>query len=193
VYSALCLAFDGANLARWDPATMALGHSLADQLRKAITDCEVCVLIATRSSIESPWCLAEVGAFWGSGKTVIIYLADPDLTESVLPPQLKGNLMARNARDLIASSRSTVENRTTVGTATHQMQFFASSGDFGGDSEWLKLLNDTNEGFDIMGVSLLSWRQTQGFREAVSKKAKHGCKVRILLMHQDNTALTASL
>jgi hypothetical protein len=116
-------------------------------------------------------------------------LADPDLTETVLPPQLKGNLMARNARDLIEHARSSIENRTTVGAATHQMQFFASSSDFGGDGEWLKLLNNTGESFDIMGVALLSWRQTQGFREVVLQKATHGCKVRILLMHQDNPVL----
>jgi hypothetical protein len=32
-YSFLCLALDGANVARWDPSQMALGQPLAQQLR----------------------------------------------------------------------------------------------------------------------------------------------------------------
>jgi hypothetical protein len=43
IYSTLCLALDAAGVERWDQTTMSLGGSLADQLRRAINDCEVCV------------------------------------------------------------------------------------------------------------------------------------------------------
>jgi hypothetical protein len=61
VYSALCLALDAAGVQRWDPKTMSLGGSLSEQLRAAIQICETCIFIATRRSIESKWCLAELG------------------------------------------------------------------------------------------------------------------------------------
>jgi len=187
IYSAICLALDGAHVDRWDPTTMSPGDSLAGQLRKAILDCEVCIFLATRSSIASPWCLAEVGAFWGSGKMVIIFLADPDLTDSILPPQFKGNLMATNAYELIRATKIALESHKEK--AANDMKFFETSSEFGTESEWLKLLHDTNDCLDIMGVALLSWRKTANFKNIVLQKAQNGCKVRILMMHLQNPVL----
>jgi hypothetical protein len=96
----------------WDQKSMSPGDSLADQLREAIRICEVCVFIATRRSIESQWCLAEVGAFWGAGKKVLLFLADPDLEDSMLPPQFKGNLRVNTAQDLITAIKATTEQYT---------------------------------------------------------------------------------
>lgn len=109
IYSTLCLAFDGSRIERWDHTKMTPGASLSDQLRNAILECEICVFIATRRSIESPWCLAEIGAFWGSGKTVLVFLTDASLTDSVLPPQFKGNLMVNDAGELIGAVGSAIE------------------------------------------------------------------------------------
>jgi hypothetical protein len=187
IYSAICLALDGAHVNRWDPKTMSPGDSLADQLRQAILDCELCIFLATRSAIASPWCLAEVGAFWGSGKTVLVFLADPELTDSILPPQFKGNLMVKNAYELIRAATIAMENRKVTGG--DDIKFFETSGKFGGESEWLRLLHDTKDCFDIMGVALLSWRQTSNFEDILLQKAKDGCKVRVLIMHLDNPVL----
>ena len=44
----------------------------------------------------SSWCAAELGAFWGAGKDVIIYLADSSLQEDQLPRQFRGHLLERN-------------------------------------------------------------------------------------------------
>src|SRR5262245_25013156 len=186
IYSAICLALDGAGLDRWDPATMTPGDSLSDQLRKAIQGCEVCIFLATRSSIESPWCLAQVGAFWGSGKTVIIFLADPDLTDSILPPQFKGNLMVRTAHKLIEAAKNEIESRK--GSGTYDLQFFERSTKLP-ESEWQKLLQSAVTSLDIMGVALMAWRQTPDFREIVIQKAREGCNIRILMMHLDNPIL----
>lgn len=109
MYSALCLALDGAKIKRWDVSSLNAGDSLADQLRNAIEICDVCVFLATKRSIESQWCLAELGAFWGAGKTVIGYIADPELKKSELPPQFKGNLWTANAGKLVKSIRSSYE------------------------------------------------------------------------------------
>lgn len=66
-YSGFCLALDGKHIDRWDPESMAIGQSLADQLREAIRICDTCVFLATKRSVESKWCMAELGAFWGAG------------------------------------------------------------------------------------------------------------------------------
>src|SRR5262249_39835291 len=86
---------------RWDVSSMSPGGSPSDKLRNAIRMCQLCIFIATRRSIESPWCLAELGAFWGSEKTVILFMADPDLEESALPPQFRGQFHATTAEGLI--------------------------------------------------------------------------------------------
>ena len=96
-YSNFCLTLDGAGVERWDPAKMDIGQSLADQLREAIRICDACVFLATKRSVDSKWCMAELGAFWGAGKQVIGFLADPDISEQDLPAQFRGNLWTKDA------------------------------------------------------------------------------------------------
>ena len=103
VYSNFCLALDGKGIERWDQQTMAVGQSLADQLREAIRVCDACVFLATRRSIDSRWCMAELGAFWGAGKHVMIFLTDPEISETQLPTQFQGNLWTRDARRILES------------------------------------------------------------------------------------------
>lgn len=100
-YSALCLALDGAKISRYNVAAIVPSLPLADQLRAVIDKCEVCIFVATRRSLLSRWCLAELGAFWGAGKRTIVYLCDPDLTEAEIPPQFQGNLRTTSARQLV--------------------------------------------------------------------------------------------
>lgn len=105
-YTNLCVALDGSGVKRWDPETMAVGKSIADQLCEAIRVCEGCIFLATTRSVSSQWCMAEIGAFWGAGKQVIVFLADPELSETKLPVQLQGNLWTRDARKVLDSVRS---------------------------------------------------------------------------------------
>ena len=80
---------------------MKPGRSLSEQLREAIIQCDLCIFIATHNSVKSNWCSAELGAFWGIGKPVIIYLADTSLNENKLPKQFQGNLLERNMHKTI--------------------------------------------------------------------------------------------
>jgi hypothetical protein len=50
--------------------------------------------------------MAEIGAFWGAGKQVVVFLADPELSEAQLPVQFQGNLWTRDARRVLDSVRS---------------------------------------------------------------------------------------
>ena len=96
MFSALRASLTGQGIKVWDPASMGAGASLSEQLREAISSCDVCVFMATQSSVQSAWCMAELGAFWGAGKRVIVFIADPAINETQLPPQLKGNLWTNN-------------------------------------------------------------------------------------------------
>src|SRR5215203_5994069 len=100
LYTNFCLTLDQAKIRRWDPKRMAIGESLADQLRKAIRACDACVFLATKRSIASQWCMAELGAFWGAGKRVIIFLADPEIKKGQLPPQFQGHLSTKDAHKI---------------------------------------------------------------------------------------------
>ncbi len=81
---------------------MLPGRLLAEQLQAAIEECPVCILLATPASLRAKWCLAEVGAFWGAAKRVIIFIADPSVDDKAeLPPQFQGNLWTNDAAQLI--------------------------------------------------------------------------------------------
>src|SRR5262249_27100193 len=62
---------------------------------------DACVFLATKRSVDSKWCMAELGAFWGARKQVIAFVADPDVSEEQLPEQFKGNLWTRDARKVL--------------------------------------------------------------------------------------------
>jgi hypothetical protein len=56
-----------------DRLGVVAGAGLREQVRRGVDECDVSVFIATPASVRSPWCLTEVGAFWGQGKPVIVY------------------------------------------------------------------------------------------------------------------------
>lgn len=100
-YSSLCLAIENSGVSRWDVSELSIGRPLADGLRAAIAECDLCVFLATARSLKSQWCLAELGAFWGAGKKVLVFQADPNIRESDHPPQFQGNLWTSDARQLL--------------------------------------------------------------------------------------------
>ena len=112
LYSAVCYALDLAHIERLDVGRLVPGISLADQLRTVIQRCEVCIFLATRRSIKSRWCLAELGAFWGAGKGTILYHSDPELTEAEIPPQFQGNLRTTNAQQLVSAVNDALKAST---------------------------------------------------------------------------------
>lgn len=191
IYTSVCDSLDHAGVARWNPKTMSFGDHLAGQLRDAISACEVCVFLATPHSVKSPWCLAELGAFWGAGKRVILYMTDSSLKDAALPPQFKGTLRAYNSSDLTKALKEASDAKNAEQAA--QYDFFPSSGDYGSDKEWGTLLDDTRLQFDVLGVALYAWRKANKFKERAIAKAEGGCRIRFLLMHQENDMLKGLL
>src|SRR5206468_3510354 len=89
-YSGLCRALDRHSIPWCDISKFInVGELLSERLVEAIEKCQLCVFIATRKSVISQWCLAELGAFWGTRKPVLLYLTDPGLHTSNLPQQFQ--------------------------------------------------------------------------------------------------------
>jgi CheY-like chemotaxis protein len=96
----------------WKPSEIKSGASLRNQLREAITSCSVCIFVATHDSVSSSWCGAELGAFWGAGIPVIVYLADSSLPEAALPPILHGDVWDQKLSSVAERAAELVEQRS---------------------------------------------------------------------------------
>ena len=104
-------ALDQRAVAYWNPAEIHAGASLREQLRAAVARCSLCIFIASRKSIDSSWCGAELGAFWGAGKPIVVYLAEASLTDDELPQIVQGDVwerriskIAERAKDIVSQS-----------------------------------------------------------------------------------------
>jgi CheY-like chemotaxis protein len=113
-----------ADVPYWNPADVKPGGSLRDQLREAVEHCSLCIFVATHRSLKSSWCGAELGAFWGAGKPVIVYLADSSLADEELPPIVQGDVwerrisrVAARAKELIAQSAEPSGQNSRIGTS----------------------------------------------------------------------------
>lgn len=107
-----------AGVPYWNPDEVKPGSSLRDQLRQAIDECNVCVFIATHRALESSWCGAELGAFWGAGKPVIVYLADSSLQEDDLPQIVQGDAWERRISRVVARASEIVKEATSAADET---------------------------------------------------------------------------
>lgn len=116
-------ALAAAGVPYWNPENVKPGSSLRDQLRHAVDGCSVCVFVATHRALESSWCGAELGAFWGAGKPVIVYLADSSLKEDDLPPIVQGDVwegkikrIVERAGELVKEAASAADEATPLGS-----------------------------------------------------------------------------
>ncbi len=112
----------------WNPGEIRPGASLREQLRAAVERCSLCIFVATRQSIDSCWCGAELGAFWGAGKPIIVYLAEASLKDDELPQIVQGDVwerriskIAERAKELDANASPTsarADGRSSVSKLT---------------------------------------------------------------------------
>jgi predicted transcriptional regulator YheO len=100
----------------WDPSQMRPGALLSEELRSAIGRCSACLFLATARSIRSPWCHAELGAFWGAGKNVLVFATDPDLPDQTLPPQYRSTIWARSFEEVVSTLRRWQRDHKPDGT-----------------------------------------------------------------------------
>jgi hypothetical protein len=116
-YENIRYAFDSAGLKFWSTREIAAGQRLPDELQNAIRRCSICVFIASPSSLASGWCQAEVGAFWGLGRPVIVYLADDKLTADELPKQFVGQKFATTIKEVVEAVKLHLSKSTASSQA----------------------------------------------------------------------------
>jgi hypothetical protein len=96
-------ALKSSGIEHWDPGDSSSSLRLDDRIRAAISDCQVCILVATSSSAKSYWCTAETAAFWGVGSPVLVYGADQAFDRTLLPPHLAGHYVEYRLSKLVES------------------------------------------------------------------------------------------
>ena len=113
----IAAALKQEGISYWDPERIKPGAFLSEQLNEAIGGSEVCIFVATHNSVKSAWCGAELGAFWGAGKPVIIYVADSSLSHDNLPHQFQGQFLATNISKAVTAAQqylAEAEATTTI-------------------------------------------------------------------------------
>lgn len=108
-------ALDLRRVPFWNPAEIRPGASLREQLRAAVEQCSLCIFIATRKSIGSSWCGAELGAFWGAGKPIIVYLAEASLSDDELPQVVQGDVWERRIAKIAQRAEEIMAQVTSDG------------------------------------------------------------------------------
>lgn len=106
-------ALELRDVAFWNPAEIRPGASLREQLRAAVERCSLCIFVATRKSIGSSWCGAELGAFWGAGKPIVVYLAESSLTDDELPQIVQGDVWERRISKIADRAKEIVAQSST--------------------------------------------------------------------------------
>jgi CheY-like chemotaxis protein len=107
-------ALERDSVAYWNPSEVRPGASLREQLRAAVIHCEACIFIATKKSVDSSWCGSELGAFWGAGKSIIVYLAEASLAEAELPAVLQGDVWERRISRVSARAKELLAARSSA-------------------------------------------------------------------------------
>lgn len=111
LHSSLCLALKAEGISFWKKEGLRQGRLLAHELQQVTQRCDECLFLATRNSLRSDWCRAELGAFWGAGKRVIVFMADSQLKDSDLPEELQGVLWTDDAQVTIEALKNETGKR----------------------------------------------------------------------------------
>ena len=78
-----------------DDEHIKVGEIISDQLKVGFRESDCCVLVLSKHTEKSAWCMQEVGAFWGAGKPIIVYLTD----RAARPPELFAGMKLANTLD----------------------------------------------------------------------------------------------
>jgi CheY-like chemotaxis protein len=109
---------DNLRVPYWKPAEIRTGESLREQLHQVIGSCAACIFIATRNSVTSSWCNAELGAFWIARIPIITYLADSSLAQEDFPPIVQGDAWDRKLSNIATRAAELVKQKEHSGTGS---------------------------------------------------------------------------
>lgn len=102
----------GIRTAWIDLDQIAAGQPIAERIQEGVGRSACCIFLLNSHSVSSTWCMAEVGAFWGAGKPVIIYPIEPHCEA---PPFLAGLRRANSLEEILRACRIIIrEDRTAT-------------------------------------------------------------------------------
>src|SRR5271157_623575 len=78
------------------------GQPIAGRIQDGVTSSVCCIFLLNTYSVTSTWCMAEVGAFWGAGKPVVICPIEPRCDP---PPFLGGLRRANTAEEVVEACK----------------------------------------------------------------------------------------
>lgn len=177
---------------------------ISEQMFARILEDDFCIAVLTGSN---PNCFYELAIAQAAGRPVIILQAKGEtlpfdvqdlrcvyydfkpraIQEQVYVQELVAQIRSLEASGWTATSVIGASTRGQVSSA-ESPRYVARSAEFGNNDTWLDLLRDTEDRFDLMGISLGSWR-TSAFGKTLADRTAAGCRVRILLLDAGNPAL----
>jgi hypothetical protein len=87
------------NIEVWfDQVHIRASQNISDRIRAGLEESICCIFVLSTYSLESKWCHAEVGAFWGSGKPIVIYPTQP---RCEVPSYLSGIRVANDLSEMV--------------------------------------------------------------------------------------------
>ncbi len=76
-----------------------------------------------------------------------------------------------------------------TGHQTDSLDFLEQVAKYVPPEQWAGMLGDARQSFELMGVSLHSWRRTESMRANIAERSDSGCAIRIMIMDASNPAL----
>lgn len=77
----------------------------------------------------------------------------------------------------------------TLAEGSEGSRFLAKADDLGSNDAWLQLILDSEKTIELMGATLRAWSRRKDFGGVLSRKAKAGCSIRILIGDAENEGL----
>lgn len=99
-----------------DKDEISAGENINHRLKNGVNESACCIFLLNSHSLVSPWCMAEVGSFWGAGKKIIIYNIEP---RCELPSYLTGIKVANTLSDIIDACKSVEAPLLHIDSAFH--------------------------------------------------------------------------
>jgi hypothetical protein len=87
----------------WEEITP--GQQIVERVQEGVRESFCCVLLLNSYSVKSTWCMAEVGAFWGANKPIIVYPIQPRCDA---PAFLQGLRRANSTDEVVRACKQIV-------------------------------------------------------------------------------------
>jgi hypothetical protein len=165
---------------------------ISDQMLRGILEEDLCIAVLTGYNPNVFYELAIAHAFQRptiimieKGQILPFDLKDTRCVEYDLKPRsLFNKVYAKEIIDFVKELESSGWKAQSsfggLGMPLNRIYDFSEKANIHGKEDyWLKLIGNTKESLDLLGVNLKSWKKKKGFRDMLNHMAEEGCKIRI--------------